>query len=583
MNLKRQLLLVSLLTLMLPWAGCEFIRETESALREVQQDMLGDTARALASTLAQYVDEFPPTSVRGTSDDRVYIHALTHRPEIDGYFDDWPLAQASLKPLRGPDGPIRIAVGEFGSDTFLFVEVEDDSVEYAMPQNASDADQVRLVSSNPITESFFFQAEAPGATITYRRDRDGTYAEPRITAYWQDYPKGYRIEARIPSNLLGGSLGIVVRDSNGNAESGVRVASFTGQLPAPVARSVPEIGDALRQLTPEDMRLMVTDADGWRIAVAGDLPDGRGPGGNVWPRRIYDLLLEPGKDAEAAEPRPLGRETQTYVNVALDGRTMPGWFRSDVPGQAIVAVAAPVSSHGEVIGALILQQTTDAILSQTNAGLARLINVTMISTLIVAGVLLGYATWLSRRIRRLSHAAEDALENEQLQRALPDALAEDEVGDLSRSFSHVLRQLDNYNAYLRTLASKLSHELRTPLTIVTSSLENLEHEPLNEASEGYVARGREGAERLRRILSAMSEASRVEELMENAEPEVFDLARVLLSTTTRCLPRRVQPSSLRIRLRSRRCTGEWIAGAIDTDARQARRQCRRIQQLTAIP
>ena len=40
MNLRRQLLLVSLLTLMLPWAGCEFIRETEIALRDGQQQML---------------------------------------------------------------------------------------------------------------------------------------------------------------------------------------------------------------------------------------------------------------------------------------------------------------------------------------------------------------------------------------------------------------------------------------------------------------------------------------------------------------------------------------------------------------
>ena len=41
MNLRKQLLLVSLLTLILPWAGCEFIRETESALRQGQQQFLG--------------------------------------------------------------------------------------------------------------------------------------------------------------------------------------------------------------------------------------------------------------------------------------------------------------------------------------------------------------------------------------------------------------------------------------------------------------------------------------------------------------------------------------------------------------
>ena len=59
MTLRRQLLLVSLLTLMLPWAGCEFIRETESALRTSQQTMLSGLARAVADSLAAYPEAFP--------------------------------------------------------------------------------------------------------------------------------------------------------------------------------------------------------------------------------------------------------------------------------------------------------------------------------------------------------------------------------------------------------------------------------------------------------------------------------------------------------------------------------------------
>ena len=199
------------------------------------------------------------------------------------------------------------------------------------------------------------------------------------------------------------------------------------------------------------------------------------------------------------------------------------------PTAAIVAVASPIRSGGDVLGALILQQGTEAILSLRNATLVRLMNVTLIATLLVAAALLGYATWLSRRIRRLSIAAEQALDSDDLGSSLPSAASGDEVGDLSRSFSHVLRQLGDYNDYLRSLASKLSHELRTPLAIVTSSLENLEHEPLNEASAGYAARARDGADRLRRILTAMSEASRVEELMQHAEPEAFDLRAALQS------------------------------------------------------
>ena len=54
MNLRRQLLLVSPLTLVLPWAGCEFIRETESALRQSQQQMLSGTASAVAESLERY-------------------------------------------------------------------------------------------------------------------------------------------------------------------------------------------------------------------------------------------------------------------------------------------------------------------------------------------------------------------------------------------------------------------------------------------------------------------------------------------------------------------------------------------------
>ena len=105
MNLKRQLLLVSLLTLVLPWAGYQFIHETESALRVGQQQMLAGTARAIADSLAQYPEEFP-RGPRGdeTVADQVYGHPLGSPPEVDGYFHDWGLERDSLRELHGVDG-----------------------------------------------------------------------------------------------------------------------------------------------------------------------------------------------------------------------------------------------------------------------------------------------------------------------------------------------------------------------------------------------------------------------------------------------------------------------------------------------
>ena len=527
MNLKRQLLLVSLLTLVLPWAGCEFIRETESALRQSQQQMLSGTASAVAESLERYPEEFPVrTDGNATASDQLYGHRLETEPLIDGYVNDWSLPPESLQQIRGVSGPIRFVVGLHGRYVYFYAAVADSDVVYASPSTVaiddgpSYADRFIVISANPpmASESLVFAAEAPGPVIAYLRSAFGFAPEPAVLARWQDVAGGYQVEARIPANLLGTHLGINVINTSNEREAGVRSASFTGQVPGPFVTTSPDLTSLAEKLVQPGTRMLITDHNGWRGAVSN------------WLRIAYKALVEPGTEPAFAEPDPSGRERQPYVTAALDGRSSESWFRSLESGRAIVAVAEPVTSDGNTIGAIVLQQGTDAILSLRNEGLARLMNVTIIATVLVAAALLGYATWLSRRIRRLSLAAEEALEGTGLRAALPSAESGDEIGDLSRSFSYVLGQLADYNDYLRSLASKLSHELRTPLAIVTSSLENLEHEVPEGASADYTARAKHGAERLRRILNAMSEASRVEELMEHAEPEDFDLRSVVSPT-----------------------------------------------------
>jgi two-component system sensor histidine kinase ChvG len=544
MTLKRQLLLVSLLTLVLPWAGYRFIHETESALRAGQQQMLAGTAQAFGDRLAQYPEEFP-SGPRGdeTVADQLYGHPLETRPEIDGYFDDWPIGESSLRSLPGVDGPIRFAVGIADEALYLYAEVTDRNIVYAQPGSRTPTtgptffDAVSFINTSPLylNETIVFAAEAPGPIIPVVSGDYGIKTDNSILATWRDVPGGYQVEARIPLSKLGTHLGVIVSNTANELQAPANSPSFRSRKPGALIRVSPELTRVAESLTQPGMRLIVTDKSGWRIATSGDVianVPAESSVGSLWLRRAYDALVEPAEAAALAVPDPSGREQRDYVRDALSGVRSAGWFRSADSGRAVVAVAHPIVYDGETVGAFVLQQGTDAILSLRNQGLVRLMNVTLIATLLVAATLLGYATWLSRRIRKLSIAAEDALDNDDLRKSLPSALSNDEVGDLSRSFSHVLRQLGDYNEYLRTLASKLSHELRTPLAIVTSSLENLEHEPLNEASAGYAARARDGADRLRRILSAMSEASRVEELMANVEPEKFDLCAVLTSTVS---------------------------------------------------
>lgn len=544
MNLRKQLLLVSLLTLILPWAGCQYIRETESALREVQQQMLSGTAQAIADSLSQFPDQL----LAGKDDQRfgqnqLYGHPLVTAPLIDGYFDDWTTPEQSAISLRGTEGTIKYIIGISRPHLFLHVDIRDASVVFDRGQDAifprSYSDHLALISVDESGERtiFRFRAEAPGEMVVVRESGGEIFDDTRIAAYWQDTPGGYRLEARIPQSLLGHRLGLVITNTSDATNAGIRSATFHGDLPGRFVTISPVLQSAAAGyvLPGSGWRLIVTDMRGWRLAQAGILSGAPDSVDNVplssgWLRLAYNVLLEPGAESVLAEPDASGREQQGYISEALNGRPATRWFRIPGTGRAVVSVAQPIWSGNVQTGAIILQQGTDAILSRTNQAMTRLITLTLIATLGVAVVLLGYASWLSSRIRHLSSAAERALDGKHVRASLPSALAGDEIGALSRSFSRVLQQLGDYNDYLQTLASKLSHELRTPLTIVKSSLENLEHESLSNESAVYTARAKEGVERLRNILNAMSEASRTEELIENAEPEIFDLDKVLDST-----------------------------------------------------
>jgi len=531
MNLKRQLLLVSLLTLVLPWAGCQFIQETETALREGQQQMLAGTAQAIADSLSQFPDEMLAYSENAPiGAEQLYAHPLARAPLLDGYVNDWSIETDTHQSMRGSVGAIEYVAGIYRQQVWLFVNVADDDVVYREADNGSAVDRVTLISnlSDGSELQFVFAAEAPGPIVARRIDGA---LEQRLAAHWQDVPGGYQLEARIPRQLLGPTLGITVQNA-GPGRTSIRSSSFSGPRPGRLVTPSPFLQSVLQNYAQPGLRVMVTNPAGWRLAVAGEVSDrARQPAlqRSRWLQLAYESIVEPGEDAALAAPSPSGREQQTYIQRALDGTPTSSWFRMPQTGRAVVAVAQPIWSGNVQTGVLVLQQGTDAILSLTSESLTRLVSLTLIATLVAAGALLGYASWLSQRVRRLSRGARRALDDNRAHADLPSLSAEDEIGDLSRSFASVLKQLGEYNEYLRSLASKLSHELRTPLTIVRSSIENLEHENLSEEALQYTGRARDGIDRLKNILNAMSEASRVEELINHAEFESFDLDHVLQS------------------------------------------------------
>ncbi len=181
---------------------------------------------------------------------------------------------------------------------------------------------------------------------------------------------------------------------------------------------------------------------------------------------------------------------------------------------------------------LVLEESLDQLLALSGSTLGSVIARSVLLIIGLMLVLLGYASWLSWRITRLQRAVSASIDDDgRVLGALPPAKAKDELGDLSRQFSHMVDRLQGYTDYLESFSRRLSHELKTPVAVVRSSLENLSHttDPAEQAS--YIERARAATDRLRQILQGMSEAARLEQSLDHAEKEAFDLADVAAQTT----------------------------------------------------
>ena len=506
MGLRLQLLVLSLFVLLLPWAGCQYVRTTESALRDAQADLLLTTARGLAPSLESALVVLPD----GDADEAIYLHPLTAPPVADGYVDDWRLA---ARPRPAVVGGTRLAVlgAEHDGATWLFAHARGAPASNPRFDLAvvDPGGELRLISITP---------GAPGALTD--DDVTGDDVAGRISGYGLAVADGYRLELRLPAQLVGDRLGI------GASGAGFEAATYRGTLPGRVVRRDQRLADLLGRASLPGLRAIVVDADGWIVAVAdnarvpqpGERP-ARGGTAGLYRALLGERQRLPTLRVDAA------RIDSPFVRSALSGD--PGTARlapsqADVDrgrfDDALVAVAVPLRAGGRVTGALLLQQDSAEILTLSHASLVRLTNV-MLG--LVAGailLLLAYATWLSWRVRQLGGAVERALDQHgRIRVAMPGVDAADEIGGLSRSFDRLLSRVGEQQDYLRTLASKLSHELRTPIAVVSSSLDNLEHEALTPAQAALCGRASEGVARLQAILNAMSAANRTEEAVREAE------------------------------------------------------------------
>jgi two-component system sensor histidine kinase ChvG len=540
-SIRLQLLAVALTTLVLPWAGCQYARELETALRGSQEESL----LASAGTIANALSAQPQRVFRDPDDSDafsavagdLYVYPLLTQPLLDGYRQDWNVS-ADPTPLPTSTGyHARLQAGSTERYLYLYVEVDDKHFDAQPngPRTDQDRfDQVKLTLQAPDGEqtTYFFATNAPGLIAAQRVVKDDGVdhlaAESRIQAFWLQASAGYHVEARIPLSFVGRRLWVEAIDGSSNGKAGTAAAANPqgGRLFFATAG----LDNLLSTFVREGTRVTVIDANALKLGSAGSLRENRSGGTDDSASSWYRYFI--GADTSnmpivSSSPDHFGGDS---VRAALGGRPLAQWVQGGGNLDLLLTAAAPILIDGRPHGAVVMEQAADQLLSLRDRAGARLFNLTLIATASAVIIMLAFATWISLRIGRLRAAADSAVGSDgSIRLKMPESGSADEIGALSRGFERLLARLNEHAQYLRTLGGKLSHELRTPLTIVRSSLDNLESEGLRDDQLRYITRAREGTARLQSILSALGAAARVEEIIKQSERVSFDLRELLIS------------------------------------------------------
>ena len=271
-------------------------------------------------------------------------------------------------------------------------------------------------------------------------------------------------------------------------------------------------------------RMWVIDTRSRVRGLSGSLPLApREPALGGWLRPVAALIVPAPQVEVGDESRPVRGQIDRAL-IGISSTHFRGTRDRDV---AILSAAQPIFNGDDIVGTVVVEETTGAIQLLKQSALEDLLALTLAVVGTALVVLLAFATRLAARIRRLHAEADAAIDpHGRVTRALTPSAARDEIGDLSRTMAAVLARLREYNEYLEAMAGRLSHELRTPVAVVRSSLDNLKDQPLPEGARVYVDRANEGVGRLARLISRLSEATRLERLLEAGEFQRFDLARV---------------------------------------------------------
>lgn len=540
-SLRFKLVLASLTLLAIPWVGYRYLQETEDALRQAQEELLLSRAEVVAGLLTAGLSTARTPLLQGEAKTKpsLYVHPLSHPVDVDGYPEEWQHLLTQAQHYRASETrpqaiSFDLLAGYRENDLYLLIRCFDHTLSYPPTETElgrGDHLLLALPGEGDRSRQYLIGTPAPGWVRVMRAD-DGA-DEHGIRGEWQESPGGYTVELRIPLAMTRQRLSLAVVDMAGPDNPLQGIASTSGWQ----RRS--QLADLVMPNLPSDTLLQGLDSRRHRYTILNLQRQMVGRHGRLsatpgnaasFSQRLLSLLLQP-PDKQAIDSREhAGHMDGPEIRQALKGIGDVHRYRFTGRRASILSAAYPLREAGEVVGVILVEQTTGNILLLQQQALERLLATSLILFIFTGGALLLLASWLTRRISRLNRKFNRAVSHDgRVVETVQGSMEWDELGELDRGFASVLQRLQAYNRYLEQMAARLAHEFRTPLAMVQSSLENLQADATQENRQRYTERALQGTRRLHLILNRLREATRLEQALQSAALTSVDITELCRS------------------------------------------------------
>ncbi|MGL4289837.1 MAG: stimulus-sensing domain-containing protein [Phreatobacter sp.] len=202
-------------------------------------------------------------------------------------------------------------------------------------------------------------------------------------------------------------------------------------------------------------------------------------------------------------------------------------------GEVIVSVAIPVQRFRGVLGVLLLNTQGDEIDAVIDAERLQVLRVFLVAAFVMVVLSILMARTIAGPVRKLAAGAEKVRRQHRSREEIPDfSHRRDEIGHLSRSLRDMTDALYARIASIESFAADVAHELKNPLTSLRSAVETMPLAKSDTSRARLLEVIQHDVKRLDRLITDISDASRLDAELQRQEATKVDLAKLLGTLVT---------------------------------------------------